>query len=206
MTVLKDSLYVDSRVENPFVDVAVNILFEDIADKQGVVGMVTHMMGLASSLASSMPNEEYSNWEEFKKSLEERASIISAFETIKVPKGRCIVTTKCPFMDGIKEYMRRIGELPEVYNSVIDYYNATVKPSAAVHTCIIHQTFRSEAAQKIRVNGKQVRYAQICSRALSGNIRIIPDEWLPIILEKAGITLTELRMLLRQFPCIWMLY
>ena len=121
MTVLKDSLYVDSRVENPFVDVAVNILFEDIADKQGVVGMVTHMMGLASSLASSMPNEEYSNWEEFKKSLEERASIISAFETIKVPKGRCIVTTKCPFMDGIKEYMRRIGELPEVYNSVIDY-------------------------------------------------------------------------------------
>ena len=48
---------------NPFVDVAAHLFLEDIADKQGAAGMNTYLMSLATSLAKSMPEEEYDTWD-----------------------------------------------------------------------------------------------------------------------------------------------
>ena len=50
---------------NPFVDVAAYLFLEDIADKQGASGLNSYLMRLATSLAKSMPSEEYETWEQF---------------------------------------------------------------------------------------------------------------------------------------------
>ncbi len=51
--------------DNPLVDVAAYLFLEDIADKQGAAGMNTYLMSLATSLAKSMPEEEYNTWDDF---------------------------------------------------------------------------------------------------------------------------------------------
>ena len=66
--------------DNPFVDVAAYLFLEDIADKQGASGMNNYLISLASSLARSMPEERYADWETFMESVRRGESIISAFE------------------------------------------------------------------------------------------------------------------------------
>jgi hypothetical protein len=190
---------------NPFVDVAAFLFLEDIADKQGEAGMSNYLISLASSLAKSMPEEEYDTWEEFLEALRKQQSILSAFETVITPTKHCIVTTVCPYEGALKEYARRIGELSPQHYNVAEYYNDTVKPGAVTTCCVIHQTYRNFAVERIKVAGKPVHYAQI-SLALLGRRKHAPDEWLPILLEKANISMTKLNMLQRNHCCIFLVY
>ncbi len=190
---------------NPFVDVAAFLFLEDIADKQGEAGMSNYLISLASSLAKSMPEEEYDTWDDFLEALRNQQSILSAFETVITPTRNCIVTTVCPYERALKEYARRIGELSQQHYNVAEYYNNTVKPGAVTTCCVIHQTYRNFAVERIKVGGKKVRYAQI-SLVLLGRRKQAPDEWLPILLEKAGISTTKLNMLQRNNCCIFLVY
>ncbi|GEM_PF-546001 len=192
--------------DNPFVDVAAHLFLEDIADKQGAAGMNTYLMSLATSLAKSMPEEEYETWDEFLESLRTGNSILSTFEEVFTPTDHCVVTTVCPFEKGWFEYTKRIGEYSRIHTEVAEYYNATVKPGAIDTACIIHQTFRNAAAERIRVGGRKVRCAQIAAIHSDGMKKVAPDEWLPVLLEKAGITQTQLNMFMRNNSCIWILY
>ncbi len=192
--------------DNPFVDVAAYLFLEDIADKQGAAGMNTYLMSLATSLAKSMPKEEYKSWDDFLESLRNNESIITSFENVIIQTENCLITTECPFSKGWSEYTKRIGEFSRIHTEVADYYNATVKPGAVDTGCVIHQTFRTAAAERITVGGKRVRYAQIAAILSDGRKKIAPDEWLPILLEKAGITQTELNMIIRNNACVWILY
>ncbi len=193
--------------DNPFVDVAAYLFLEDIADKQGASGMNNYLISLASSLARSMPEERYSDWESFIESVKRGESIISTFEPgLWCSTEHCMITVACPFEDGWSEYTKRIGKFSPVHTEVADYYNSTLKPSVVDTTCIIHQTFRSEAASRITIAGKRVRVAQIAAVVTDGRKKLIPDEWKPILLEKAGITNTDLNMLLRNNACVWVLY
>lgn len=193
-------------VNNPLVEVAAYLFLEDIADKQGAGGMNNYLISLATSLARSMPEEGYENWEEFRESLEKDESIISTFENIKVEGENCIVTTECPFHRGWTEYTQRIGSFTRIHTEVADYYNTIVKPGAIDTQCIIHQTFRDEATNRIRVGNKRLRYAQIACVSSDGARKTAPEEWLPILLEKAGISKTDLNMVLRNNACVWLLY
>jgi hypothetical protein len=184
--------------DNPFVDVAAYLFLEDIADKQGASGMNNYLVSLATSLAKSMPEEEYETWEEFVESLQKGESIMSAFENVVMATPHCLVTTECPFQKGWEEYTRRIGSFSKIHYDVAEYYNSTVKPGAVDSQCIIHQTFRSAASERIRVAGKPVKYAQVAA--------ISPEEWLPILLEKSGISHTMLNMIMRNNACLWILY
>jgi len=47
---------------NPFVDVAMILFLEDIAEKQGVEGLLTYMVNQGIALADAMPAEDYSTW------------------------------------------------------------------------------------------------------------------------------------------------
>jgi len=192
--------------DNPFVDVAAYLFLEDIADKQGASGMNNYLVSLATSLAKSMPEEEYDNWEEFVESLQKGESIISAFETVVMATPHCVVTTECPFQKGWEEYTKRIGSFSKIHYDVAEYYNATVKPGAVDSQCIIHQTFRNAAAERIKVQGKPVKYAQIAAVSPGGNKKVAPEEWMPILLEKAGISHTMLNMIMRNNACLWLLY
>ncbi len=192
--------------DNPLVDVAAYLFLEDIADKQGASGMNTYLMSLATSLAKSMPEEEYNTWEDFLQALRKGESIISSFETLKTRTENCIVTKECPFARGWTEYTKRIGNFSTVHTDVADYYNSNVKPGAINTACIIHQTFRNAAAERIKVAGKNIKHAQIAAVWGDGVKMIAPDEWLPILLEKAKITRTELNMILRNNPDIFVLY
>ncbi len=191
---------------NPFVDVAAYLFLEDIGDKQGAAGMNNYLMSLASSLAKSMPKEEYSSWDDFIDSLQKGESIISAFETVRCPTNNCVVTQTCPFTRGWQEYTKRIGEFAGIHKEVAEFYNATVKPGAVDSQCIIHQTFRSAASERIKVGGRPVRYAQVEAVTPNADDKRAPEEWLPILLEKAGITETELNMTMRNNDCVWILY
>ncbi len=192
--------------DNPLVDVAAYLFLEDIADKQGASGMNTYLMSLATSLAKSMPEEEYNSWEEFLTALRKGESIMSSFEVVKTRTENCMVTTECPFARGWGEYTKRIGNFSPVHYEVADYYNSRVKPGAINTCCIIHQTFRNAAAERIKVVGKSVKYAQIAAVWSDGVKIIAPDEWLPILLDKAKITRTEMNMILRNNADIFVLY
>ena len=192
--------------DNPFVDVAAYLFLEDIADKQGASGMNNYLVSLATSLAKSMPEEEYETWEEFVESLQKGESIISAFENVVMATPHCLVTTECPFQKGWEEYTKRIGSFSKIHYDVAEYYNSTVKPGAVDSQCIIHQTFRSAASERIKVAGKPVKYAQVSAISPGGNKKTAPDEWLPILLEKAGISHTMLNMIMRNNACLWILY
>jgi hypothetical protein len=191
---------------NPFVDVAAFLFLEDIADKQGEGGMNNYLISLASSLAKSMPAEEYATWDEFMDAIRRGESILTAFETTLTATENCMVTSLCPFTKGLREYTKRIGELAEVHFNVAEYYNNNVKPGALTTCCVICQSFRNFACERIKVEGKSVRYAQLSNVLFNGNHKVAPDEWLPILLEKGGLSRTKLNMLQRNNDCIWLLY
>jgi len=192
--------------ENPLVDVAAYLFLEDIADKQGAAGMNNYLLSLATSLAKSMPKEEYKTWDDFVISLERGESIISTFESVTAKTKHCMVTQKCPFERGWREYTKRIGDFARVHKEVADYYNSTVKPGTNDTQCIICQTFRAAAAERITVAKKSLKYAQVAAIAPDGSKKIAPDEWKPILLEKAGMSETDLNMTLRNNACVWILY
>ena len=196
----------ESEESNPFIDDAAFLFLEDIADKQGEGGMASYLISLASSLAKSMPEEEYDTWDEFLEALERGESILTTFEEVEVVTKNCIVTEPCPFERGLKEYAKRIGKLNPQHYNVAEYFNSTVHPGALNTGCVIHQTYRTFAAERIRVGGKKVRVAQISNALDDGTHSRVPDEWLPIVLEKAGISITKLNMLQRNNACIWMVY
>jgi len=193
-------------VENPLVDVAAYLFLEDIADTQGAAGMNNYLVSLANSLARSMPEEEYPDWASFVKSLEGGNSILSAFERVKAVGGHAAVTEVCPFRRGYREYIQRVGEFAKIHYEVAEYYNAQVQPSAIDTQCIIHQTFRQAAVSRIKVAGRPLKFAHLACINYEGAIKQPPDQWLPILLEKAGISLTEMNMLLRSNSAIWILY
>lgn len=191
---------------NPFVDVATHLFLEDIADKQGASGLNNYLMSLATNLAKSMPEEEYDTWDELLDALKSGNSILTAFEDVFMPTKNCVVTRRSPFERGWQEYIKRVGTFSRIHQEVAEYYNSTVKPTSINSLNIIHQTFRAAAAERITVGGRQVKYAQIATVWTDGEKKIVPDEWLPILLQKAGISRTELNMLLRNNSDVWLLY
>lgn len=191
---------------NPVVDVAAFLFLEDIADKQGEAGMNNYLMSLAASLAKTMPEEEYDDWEAFQEAMKNGESSLSVFEDIINPTQFCFVTKICPYERGITEYRRRIGELAPQHYNVAEYYNNTIKPGALDTCCVIHQTFRKFASERIKVGGGPIRYAQISNMSVEGRHKRAPEEWLPILLEKAMLSSTKLNMLQRSNACIWLIY
>ena len=196
----------EATKSNLLVDVAAFLFLEDIADKQGEAGMASYLISLAASLAKSMPEEEYETWDEFLAAFKSSQSILSTFEHVSMVTRSCVVTEPCPYERGLKEYAKRIGKLSPQHYNVAEYFNSTVHPGALNTCCVIHQTYRTFAAQRIRVGGKQVKCAQISNALDDGTHSIVPEEWLPIVLEKAGISMTKLNMLQRNNACIWMIY
>ena len=192
--------------DNPFVDVAACLFLEDIADKQGASGMNNYLVSLATSLAKSMPEEEYTTWDEFLESLANSESIISAFENIVTITPHCAVTTECPFTKGWQEYTKRIGTYSKIHTDVAEYYNSVYKPGAINSMCIIHQTFRNAAADRIKIAGKQLKIAQLAAVWEDGSRKTAPDEWMPILLEKAQISQTDLNMIMRDNADVWVMY
>ena len=191
---------------NPVVDVAAFLFLEDIADKQGEAGMNNYLMSLASSLAKTMPEEEYDTWEDFQEAMMNGESSLSVFEDIVNPTKYCFVTKVCPFERGITEYRRRIGELAQQHFNVAEFYNNTIKPGALTTCCVIHQTFRKFAVDRIKIGGVSRKYAQISNVSGDGRHKKAPEEWLPILLEKANLSSTKLNMLQRSNACIWLVY
>ncbi|TLZ52046.1 MAG: hypothetical protein E6K18_03600 [Methanobacteriota archaeon] len=191
---------------NPFVDVATHLFLEDIADKQGASGLNNYLMSLATNLAKSMPEEEYDTWDEFLEALKSGNSILTTFEEVFMPTKNCVVTRRSPFERGWQEYVKRVGSFSRIHEEVAEYYNSAVKPTAINSLHIIHQTFRAAASDRITVGGKRVKYAQVATVWTDGEKKIVPDEWLPVLLQKAGISRTELNMLLRNNADVWLLY
>ncbi len=191
---------------NLMVDVAAFLFLEDIADKQGASGMNTYLMSLASSLAKSMPEEAHETWEDFTEALQNGTSILSTFEEVWMPSKNCAVTKVCPFARAWNEYCQRIGEISRIHYDVADYYNSNIYPGSVDSMCIIHQTFRSVAVSRINVAGRPARVAQVAAVVFDGKKKICPDEWLAIVLEKAGLSQTQLNMMTRNNSCCWVVY
>jgi hypothetical protein len=191
---------------NPFVDVAAYLFLEDIADKQGASGLNSYLMSLATSLAKSMPSEEYETWDQFLEALSNGESILTAFEEASTLTDNCVVTKECPFTKGWFEYTKRIGTFSKIHTDVAEYYNATVKPCTVNSMCVVHQTYRNAAAERIKVAGKRLQCAALAAVWCDGSRKIVPEEWKYILLEKAGITNTILNMILRNNADVWVVY
>ena len=153
-----------------------------------------------------MPREEYNTWVEFVRAMERGESILSTFEKVRMFTDNCVITSICPFDRGWREYVKRVGVFNPIHTEVAEYYNMTVKPGAINSLCVIHQVFRSVAADRISIGGKPLKYAQIEAVWSDGNRKVAPDEWLPLLLERAGISMTKLNMIARNNACVWLLY
>ncbi len=82
---------------NPYVDVGMILFLEDIAEKQGVEGLLPYMMNQGAALAEAMPAEDYATWEDFVAAVNEGRSIISALEGTQHFAGNVFVTAVNPF-------------------------------------------------------------------------------------------------------------
>jgi hypothetical protein len=196
----------ETIASNPFVDVSVFLFFEDISDKQGVEGFTNYIVGQAKSLARSVPEEEYNNWEEFANAVVNGESVLSSFENIKQISPNGFVTKVCPFSKAISEYIKRLGNFNPVHMEATDHYNHTIQPSAAHSACMMHQTYRNEVAKRIKIGGKPLEYAQIAAKAYTGKIALPPESWKKVLLEKAGISETQGFMEMRENSCLYVLY
>jgi hypothetical protein len=196
----------ETIASNPFVDVSVFLFFEDISDKQGVEGFTNYIVGQAKSLAKSVPEEEYDNWEDFANAVVNGESVLSSFENIKQISANGFVTKVCPFAKAIREYIKRLGNFNPVHMEATDHYNHTIQPSAAHSACMMHQTYRNEVAKRIKIGGKPLQYAQIAAKAYTGKIALPPESWKKVLLEKAGISETQGFMEMRENSCLYVLY
>lgn len=190
---------------NPFVEVAAHLFLEDLAERVGVPGLNTYLVSLASRLARSMPDEEYRDWPDFLGALVARRSILSAFEEVRPMTDRCMVTPRSPFERGWREYAKRVGAFAPVHREVATYYNAHVRPAAVMSLHIVSHTYREAAAAKIRVQDRPVRYEPIATVWVDGQASSLPEAALEPLLRRAGITRTQLGMLLRDHADIWLL-
>lgn len=191
---------------NPFVDVAMILFLEDIAEKQGVEGLLTYMMNQGAALAEAMPPEDYLSWDDFTTSLNEGRSIFSALEGTQVFSKYVLVTPINPFHEAYATYIRLMGELLPAHREVVDLYNGRVQNSAVESMSVIHQAFRRALVRRVTVAGQQVRYAELSVKGYDGTIRTAPEGWLEVLLEKAEITATQLQMAIRQNSNVILLY
>ena len=191
---------------SPHVDVAMILFLEDIAEKQGVEGLCSYMMAQGAALAETMPPEDYPAWEDFIQAINEGRSIFSALEGMEYFAGYILVTPVSPFHEAIATYTRLMGELLPAHQQVVDYYNGQVQNSAVESMNIIHQAFRKALVQRVSVGGLPVKYAEIASKGYSGEIKLAPEGWLEVLLEKGVITLTQLSMAVRQNSSVILIY
>jgi len=191
---------------NPIIDVAMILFLEDIAEKQGVDGLCAYMLAQGAALAETMPPEDYANWEEFLSAINEGRSILSALEGLEHFSGYCMVTPVSPFHEAMITYIRLMGEMLEAHEKVVNYYNGTVMNASVESMNLIQQSFRKELVKRVTVAGKPVRYAEISAKAYSGNIKLPPEGWVEVLLEKAEISMTQLSMAVRQNNSVILLY
>ena len=191
---------------NPFVEVATHFFLEDLADKVGISGLNNYLMGLAKTLAANIPEEEWRDWKEFMEALRAGETMLSAFEDVVTLTDHCIVTKHSPFERGWREYVKRVGSFSPAHKQVAEFYNKNVKPTAVNSLHIILQTFRTNAAPRIRVGGKNVHYAQMATAWPDGQRMVASEHEIGDLLAKAGISVTKLLMLLRDNADVWVLW
>lgn len=191
---------------NPFVEVATHFFLEDLADKVGISGLNNYLIGLAKTLATNMPEEEWKDWDEFMSALRAGDTMLSAFEDIQMPTDNCVVTRQSPFERGWREYTKRVGSFSAAHKQVAEFYNKNVKPTAVNSLHIILQTFRAAAANRVKVGGKTVHYAQIATVWADGQRMVAGEAERKDLLKLAGISETKLRMLLRDNADVWILW
>jgi len=191
---------------NPFVDVGMMLFLEDIAEKQGIEGLLPYMMNQGTALAESMSPEDYPDWDSFIVSINEGRSILSALEGVQHFAGKVVVTPVNPFHEAIGTYIRLMGEMLPAHREVTELYNGRVQNSAVESMNIVHQAFRKALTKRITVAGQAVRYAELASKGFDGSIRVAPEGWQEVLLEKAGISATQLQMAIRQNSLVYLVY
>ena len=183
---------------NPFVDVGMILFLEDIAEKQGVEGLMSYMINQGAALAEAMPAEDYGSWDEFVSAVTEGRAIISALEGTIFFAGNVFVTPVHPFHEAYATYIKLMGELLPAHREVTELYNGRVQNAAVESMAVIHQSFRRTLLRRVTISGQPVGYAELGSKAFDGTIRVIPEGWQEVLLEKAGISATQLLTALRQ--------
>ena len=191
---------------NPFVDVAMMLFLEDIAEKQGVEGLLSYMLVQGTSLAEAMPAEDYPTWDDFIAAINEGRSIFSALEGMEHFAGYVLVTPVSPFHEAMATYISLMGELLPAHQEVVAFYNGRVQNSAAESMNVLHQAFRKELVQRISVAGQSIKYAELSVKGYDGNIVFAPEGWLEVLLEKAQVSLTQLQMAIRQNSAVILVY
>jgi len=191
---------------NPFVDAAMFLLLEDIAEKQGVEGLHDYEIAQGTALAQIMPYENYATWDDFVASVNEGRSILCALEGMVYTAGYCLATPVCPFREAYATYIRTMGELTPSHQAVVDYYNGKTMNAAVESTCLIHQAFRKEVVKRVTVAGGPVQYAQMMCKGYNSVLQFAPEGWLNVLVERAEVNSTQLVMFARQYACLALIY
>ena len=191
---------------NPFVDVAMTLFLEDIAEKQGSEGLLDYMMAQGTSLAEAMPAEDYPTWDDFIAAINEGRSIFSALEGMEHFAGYVLVTPVSPFHEAIATYVSLMGEMLPAHAEAVALYNGRVQNAAVESMNILHQSFRKSLVLRVSVDGRPVKYAELANKAYDGTIIMAPEGWLEVLLERAQISLTQLQMAIRQNSSVILVY
>lgn len=119
-------------------------------------------------------------------------------DTLGISDGKLFILEKCPFLNVLLDFLDLHDGMTEVMNAITKSYNADGNGYAVSPFCVVHQTFRSEIAKHIKVNGKPVELMQLGCRAYSGKIEFAKPN-----LDKLGMDEATVDSNLKDKSCMY---
>ncbi|MGV9205588.1 MAG: hypothetical protein ACOC44_16370 [Promethearchaeia archaeon] len=118
--------------------------------------------------------------------------------TLDENESQLFILEKCPFLELLDGYKDVAGNLPETFSNITESYNEEGLGYAVSPFCIIHQTYRDQIAEHIKIDGESVELLQLGCKAASGDIKYAPEN-----LEKTSKEELEIEKKLEKRACAY---
>ncbi len=158
-----------------------------------------NLVRIAEELASAVTDDlDFASIEEFAKSCEAGENPIAHFEGEIVYEDGVFRVPRCPFAKAIASFSEVIGAMPECYGDITEAFNKEAGGTAVSPFCLVHQTFRQLAGEKVKINGKEVQVLQLGCKSSSGKSAISDEH-----AEKAGVSRKDIENILSSVACVY---
>lgn len=158
-----------------------------------------NLVRIAEELASAVTDDlDFASIEEFARSCTSGENPIAHFEGEIVYEDGVFRVPMCPFAKAIESFSDVIGAMPECYGDITDTFNKEVGGTAVSPFCLVHQTFRRLAGEKVKINGKEVQVLQLGCKSGSGKTAISDEN-----AEKVEVSRKDIEDILSSVACAY---
>ena len=121
-------------------------------------------------------------------------------DTLVAAEEKLFILEKCPFLEILIAYKEISSTLPVTLSQITEIYNDEDFGYAVSPFCILHQTFRKEIAEHIKVNGKDCELFHLGCKSTSGAIKFASQN-----IEDLSLTEKEVENMLENKACSYLL-